>query len=49
MDTHGHTTPDVNPQELNRSVQGWANFGVFAKYSIIAIIGLLILMAIFLL
>ena len=48
MDTHGHA-PDVNPQELNRAIHGWANFGTFAKYSIFAIIGLLILMAIFLL
>lgn len=49
MDTHGHAAPDVNPQELSRAMHGWANFGIFAKYAIIAIITILVLMAIFLL
>ncbi len=49
MDTHAHPAPDVNPQELSRAIHGWANFGAFAKYAIIGIIGLLVLMAIFLL
>jgi hypothetical protein len=49
MDTHAHPAPDVNPQELSRSIHGWANFTKFAKYAILHIIALLILMAIFLL
>lgn len=53
MDTHGHTPPPtasgVNPQELNRALHGWANFGAFAKYTVIGLIALLALMAIFLL
>lgn len=45
-----HTTPPpVNPAELKRAQAAWVNFTEFSKYGLIAIIGLLVLMALFLL
>lgn len=46
MDTH---TTDVNPAELSRSQAMWVEFTRFAKYGIVSVVALLILMAIFLL
>lgn len=44
-----HTTAAVNPDELARARTMWGAFTQFAKYSIIAIVALLVLMAAFLL
>lgn len=44
-----HSTVPVDPHELQRAHVGWVNFTKFAKYGVLHIIALLILMAIFLL
>lgn len=46
MDTHN---VDVNPKELARAQAGWSSFTQVTKYSTLVIIGVLVLMAVFLL
>lgn len=46
MDTNNTA---VQPEELARAQQGWANFTRFSQIGTIAVIGLLVLMALFLL
>ncbi len=48
MGNHPHTPVDVDPQALADTRAFWAGFTSMAKYSIIAIVVILGLMAVFL-